>query len=214
MLVGSVNMKNEGLFKKALKKGAAWLLSAAMTTTLFSGAMPIKAFAATELQNPGISSTGQNDNMEYSWKVSGDFGEAVNSYRYNFKSRNGNGSTAGVTYQEYGTPLYILMPTAGNEDGAKNGTLSIPGTRPSGYNPNSNYGGYYMAKMGQRQAELSSGNAITGSNQSVALSGTTWNGAVETTKFGSGSDERTIETMVTTTADEKYVYADYYFNGL
>ena len=207
-------MKNEGLFKKALKKGAAWLLSAAMTTTLFSGAMPIKAFAATELQNPGISSTGENDNMKYSWKTSGDWGETgAVSYRYNFESKNGNGTTGDVTYSQYGVPLYIVMPKSNSDNGAQDGSFNIP-PNSSTYNPETLMNSrYYMAKMGQRQSELGGGNAVNGSNQPVALSGTTWNGAVETTKFGSGSDERTIESMVTTTADEKYIYADYYFYG-
>lgn len=218
MLVGSVNMKNEGLIKKTLKKGVALLLSAAMTTTLFGAALPIKAQAATELQRgEGVDKapTGENDNMKFLWLTSGDWGEESNtSYRYNFQSKNGDGSTGSVTFGQYGVPLYILMPKNNTDDGAKDGSFGIPGNRPA-YNPNSlESGRYYMAKMGQRQAELSNGNAITGNNQLISpLGGPDWNSSVETTKFGSGSDERTIETMVKTTADEKYVYADYYFYG-
>ncbi|WP_455148126.1 hypothetical protein, partial [Stomatobaculum longum] len=156
--------------------------------------------------------TESTDNMEARWKVSGDFGEAgVTSYRYNMSGINRDNTRKSITYQEYGIPLYLVMPAAN----VNSNFLILQ--QSGGYNPTSlvTTGGnqFYIAKLGQRQAELSAGNALpAGQNQNMNPL-IAKNGAVETTRFGGASDHRTVESMVKTSTNGKYMIADYYFYG-
>ena len=207
--------KATGKRRKGLgRRFLAGLLSLTTALTLLApgGGGLLTAQAATELQPETLPATESTDNMESSWKVSGDFGEGgVTSYRYNMSGINRDNTRQSITYQEYGIPLYLVMPAAN----VNSNFLILQ--QSGGYNPTSlvTTGGnqFYIAKLGQRQAELSAGNALpAGQNQNMNPL-IAKNGAVETTRFGGASDHRTGESLVKTTANGKYMIADYYFYG-
>ena len=109
--------------------------------------------------------------MEAKWMVSGDWGETgLTSNRYNMAGLNRNGSKQSITYGNYGVPLYLVMPTGTAHDPYI--VHSYEASGGVGYNPNAlvtaGSNKYYMAKMGQRKAELSAGNALpAGQNQAL-----------------------------------------------
>ncbi|WP_315545009.1 hypothetical protein, partial [Stomatobaculum longum] len=203
-------VRRAGLGRRVL----AQLLSLTTAFTLLApgGGGLLTARAATELQPETLPLTESTDNMEAKWKVSGDFGEGgVTSYRYNMSGINRDNTRKSITYQEYGIPLYLVMPAAN----VNSNFLILQ--QPGGYHPTSlvTTGGnqFYIAKLGQRKAELSAGNALpAGQNQALSPL-VAKNGAVETTRFGNNAAHRTVETMVKTSANGKYMIADYYFYG-
>ena len=203
-------VRRAGLGRRVL----AQLLSLTTAFTLLApgGGGLLTARAATELQPETLPLTESTDNMEAKWKVSGDFGEGgVTSYRYNMSGINRDNTRQSITYQEYGIPLYLVMPAAN----VNSNFLILQ--QPGGYHPTSlvTTGGnqFYIAKLGQRKAELSAGNVLpAGQNQALSPL-VAKNGAVETTRFGNNAAHRTVETMVKTSANGKYMIADYYFYG-
>ncbi len=203
-------VRRAGLGRRVL----AQLLSLTTAFTLLApgGGGLLTARAATELQPETLPLTESTDNMEAKWKVSGDFGEGgVTSYRYNMSGINSDNTRQSITYQEYGIPLYLVMPAAN----VNSNFLILQ--QPGGYHPTSlvTTGGnqFYIAKLGQRKAELSAGNVLpAGQNQNMSPL-VARNAAVETTRFGNNAAHRTVETMVKTSANGKYMIADYYFYG-
>jgi len=104
-------VRRAGLGRRVL----AQLLSLTTAFTLLApgGGGLLTARAATELQPETLPLTESTDNMEAKWKVSGDFGEGgVTSYRYNMSGINRDNTRQSITYQEYGIPLYLVMPAA------------------------------------------------------------------------------------------------------
>ena len=222
-------VRRAGLGRRVL----AQLLSLTTAFTLLApgGGGLLTARAATELQpNPALADSGQSNNMKFTWMKSGDYGEPnVYSTRFNLSGLNRDGSTPSITYSDYssaitypngstggsndgfGIPLYVIMPTVEN-------TQLEPFQQSSGYAPTmkrtQGTNQYYIAKMGQRKAELSnSNNVTTGLNQTMSPFKAR-NGAVETTKFGStATDKRTIESQVVTSTSGNYILVDYYFYG-
>ena len=207
--------KGTGGRRKGLgRRFLAGLLSLTTALTLLApgGGGLLTAQAATELQPETLPATESTDNMESSWKVSGDFGEgAVTSYRYNMSGINRDNTRKSITYQEYGIPLYLVMPAAN----VNSNFLILQ--QPGGYNPTSlvTTGGnqFYIAKLGQRKAELSAGNALPAGQNQAMNPLIAKNAAVETTRFGSNAAHRTVESMVKTSTNGKYMIADYYFYG-
>ena len=207
-------VRRAGLGRRVL----AQLLSLTTAFTLLApgGGGLLNARAATELQPQTLPATESTDNMEAKWMVSGDWGETgLTSNRYNMAGLNRNGSKQSITYGNYGVPLYLVMPTGTAHDPYI--VHSYEASGGVGYNPNAlvtaGSNKYYMAKMGQRKAELSAGNALP-AGQNQALSPVTpQNGAVETTRFGPSGRYRTIETQVKTHVSGRYVLVDYYFYG-
>ena len=210
-------VRRAGLGRRVL----AQLLSLTTAFTLLApgGGGLLTARAATELQpKSGISNTGGTDNMVYNWKVSGDYSyfgyeETNKSARFNLSGKNSNGTTPTITYEQYGIPLYIVMPRnalGSTQIEPKQVYSAYPKYNPT--NAVTNGATYYIAKMGQRKSELSSANQISGNNQNMNPIVAN-NGAVETTKFASGTAARTIESQVVTSTAGKYILVDYYFYG-
>ena len=202
--------RRKGLGRRLL----AGLLSLTTALTLLApgGGGLLTAQAATELQPETLPTTESTDNMEATWQVSGDFAEeTVESNRYNMSGINSDNTRKSITFGNYGVPLYLVMPVSN----VNNPFLLVQMT--GGYDPTvlvSNAGNqFYMAKLGQRSAELSAGNALPAGQNQAMNPLIPKNGAVETTRFGGASDHRTVESMVKTSVNGKYMIADYYFYG-
>ena len=207
--------KGTGGRRKGLgRRFLAGLLSLTTALTLLApgGGGLLIAQAATELQPETLPATESTDNMEATWQVSGDFAEeTVESNRYNMSGINSDNTRKSITFGNYGVPLYLVMPVSN----VNNPFLLVQMT--GGYDPTvlvSNAGNqFYMAKLGQRSAELSAGNALPAGQNQAMNPLIPKNGAVETTRFGGASDHRTVESMVKTSTNGKYMIADYYFYG-
>ncbi len=167
----------------------------------------ITAYASTELPADNLGN-GRSDGLAYKWIHSDDYSSWGGvSYRFDLKGlKAGQDSyeNAGmsVTYSNWGFPTYLAM--AGNGKTTPPTSSEVPNQF---YNPAAKLpANYYMAKLGQRDAD---GNTIAN------YSGAYYNGAVERISFGDGSsaDPRVdVESRITTTpsADGKYVLVDYY----
>ncbi|MGP1350025.1 MAG: hypothetical protein ACTTK0_10430, partial [Stomatobaculum sp.] len=182
------------------------------------------AHAATQLyDDPQYADTGETENrtMEWSFLVSGDYSESyTKSARHELKSVNADGAKKSITYTDGsvagGIPLYLVMPIS------EGSGVPRPAQENSanGYNPETlktqASTQYYIGKLGMRAAELNSGNTATGANQWLTggtLTAAANNAQVETTKFGSGGNVRSVESQVVVGKQGNYILVDYYFYG-